>query len=192
MEDIERCIRISQQKRLLNQRKLQSLDKEPNEHTEMLKQLQELQRNTQQCKENITKHLNMIRTHKHTIYKIVHSSEHISGLPVPHNNAQDVKTMFAEAIHFLNNIGDTYETLNNVKKKDIDPSELVEAVTMCTQAVGNELYQTRCRIAQLETLKDNISVLQQHILNSSCSNNSDETMGLTMSGESTDSASTIK
>lgn len=36
--------------------------------------------------------------------------------------------MFAETINFLNNIGDTYEALNNVKEKDVNPSKLIEAV----------------------------------------------------------------
>jgi len=35
---------------------------------------------------------------------------------------------------------------------------------MCTEAIGNKLYQTKCSIAQLETLKENIAALQQHIL----------------------------
>ncbi|XP_032676940.1 uncharacterized protein LOC116846777 [Odontomachus brunneus] len=192
MEDIEHFIKISQQKRLLNQHKLKELDNEPDDHKKLIKELRDLQKETQQSKENITKHLNMITAHKHIIHKIVHSSEHISGLPVPHNNAQDVRTMFAEAINFLNNIGDTYETLNNVKEKDVNSSELIEAVTTCTGAIGSELYQTRCCIAQLEALKENISVFEQYILGDSSRNNSDEIMDCTAHGESTDSGSTIK
>lgn len=38
---------------------------------------------------------------------------------------------------------------------------------MCTEAVGNKLYQTKCSITQLETLKENIVALEQHILDTS-------------------------
>lgn len=34
----------------------------------------------------------------------------------------------------------------------------------CTEAVGTKLYQTKCSIAQLEALKENITALQQYIL----------------------------
>jgi len=37
---------------------------------------------------------------------------------------------------------------------------------MCTEVIENKLYQTKCSIAQLETLKENIVVLQ-HLLDSS-------------------------
>lgn len=43
---------------------------------------------------------------------------------------------------------------------------------MCTEAVGNKLYQTKCSITQLETLKENIAALEQHILD-----NNDNTEG---------------
>lgn len=46
--------------------------------------------------------------------------------------------MFAETIDFLNNIGDTYEILNNVKEKNVNPSELIKAVVN----IGNQIIYT--------------------------------------------------
>lgn len=42
MEDIERFIKISQQKRLLNQRKLKNLDDEPDYYKKLMRELQDL------------------------------------------------------------------------------------------------------------------------------------------------------
>lgn len=187
MEDIERYIKVVQQKRLANQRELDRLDEDPPEHRKLMKELQDLRREREQCKENITKHLNTITSHKHFIHKIIHSTNDISGLPVPHDYAQDMMTMFTDAIEFLNN-GDFHKVLT--KENNMDPAKLVQAVTTCTEAVGNKLYQTKHSIAQLETLKENIAALQQHILNNS--DIEDETINLTnITGESTDSGSTI-
>ncbi|KYN16749.1 hypothetical protein ALC57_10946 [Trachymyrmex cornetzi] len=166
MDDIERFIRVIQQKRLANQCELERLDEEPSEHRELMKELQNLRRETEQCKENITKHLNMITSHKHSVHKIVHSTSNISGLPVSHDYAQDMTTMFTDAIEFLNNVGDIHKALTNVKENNVDPSKLIQDVTMCTEIVENKLYQIKCSIAQLETLKENTVVLQ-HLLNSS-------------------------
>ncbi|KYN35342.1 hypothetical protein ALC56_10517 [Trachymyrmex septentrionalis] len=166
MDDIERFIKVIQQKRLANQRELEHLDEEPSEHKELMKELRDLRRETEQCKENITKHLNMITSHKHSVHKIVHSTSNISGLPVSHDYAQDMTTMFTDAIEFLNNIGDIHKALANVKENNVDPSKLIQDVTMCIEVVENKLYQTKCSIAQLETLKENVVVLQ-HLLNSS-------------------------
>ncbi|XP_011640695.1 uncharacterized protein LOC105429428 [Pogonomyrmex barbatus] len=190
MEDIERFIKLIQQKRLANQRELERLDAEPDEHKKLMKELRDLRGQRIQCKENITKHLNMITSHKHSVHKIVHSSKDISGLPVPHDCAQDVKTMFTDAIEFLNNMGDTYKILN-AKENNINPLKLIQAVITCTEDVGKALYQTKCSIAQLETLKENIAVLQQHVLDSSDNTEVFESINLTNNGESTDSGSTI-
>lgn len=46
--------------------------------------------NRERCKESITKHLNLITAHKHSVHKIIHSAEDVSGLPVPHDYAQYV------------------------------------------------------------------------------------------------------
>ncbi|XP_018046652.1 PREDICTED: uncharacterized protein LOC108686083 [Atta colombica] len=140
MNDIERFIRVMQEKRLANQRELECLDEESSEHKELMKELRDLRRETEQCKENITKHLNMITSHKHSVHKIVHSTSNISGLPVSHDYAQ--------------------------YKNNVNPSKLIQDVTMCTEVIENKLYQTKCSIAQLETLKENIVVLQ-HLLDSS-------------------------
>lgn len=190
MEDIERFIKVVQQKRLTNQRKLERLDVESDEHRKIMKELRDLRREGEQCKENITKHLNTITSHKHSIHKIVHSTQDISGLPVPHDYAQDMTTMFTDAIEFLNNVGDIHKALTNVKENNVDPSKLIQAVTTCTEDVGNKLYQTKRSIAQLETLKENITTLQQYILDSSTIE--EESINLTtIHGESTDSISTI-
>jgi len=42
MEDIEHFIRVVQQKRLANQRELDRLDVEPNEHSKLMKELRDL------------------------------------------------------------------------------------------------------------------------------------------------------
>ncbi|XP_018367386.1 PREDICTED: uncharacterized protein LOC108763936 isoform X1 [Trachymyrmex cornetzi] len=190
MDDIERFIRVIQQKRLANQCELERLDEEPSEHRELMKELQNLRRETEQCKENITKHLNMITSHKHSVHKIVHSTSNISGLPVSHDYAQDMTTMFTDAIEFLNNVGDIHKALTNVKENNVDPSKLIQDVTMCTEIVENKLYQIKCSIAQLETLKENTVVLQ-HLLNSS-NNIEDGNIDLTnINNESMDSGSTI-
>ncbi|KYN01176.1 hypothetical protein ALC62_08018 [Cyphomyrmex costatus] len=166
MEDIERFIRVVQQKRCADHRELEHLDVEPSEHRKLIKELQDLRREREQCKENVTKHLNMITSHKHSIHKIIHSTNNISGLPVSHDYAQDMTTMFIDAIEFLNNIGDIHKALTNVKENNVDPLKLIQDVTMCTEVVGNKLYQTKCSIAQLETLKENIVALK-HLLDSS-------------------------
>ncbi|XP_011065414.1 PREDICTED: uncharacterized protein LOC105152696 isoform X2 [Acromyrmex echinatior] len=190
MDDIERFIRVMQQKRLANQLELECLDKEPSEHKELMKELRDLRRETEQCKENITKHLNMITSHKHSVHKIVHSTSNISGLPVSHDYARNMTTMFIDAIEFLNNIGDIHKALTNVKENNVDPSKLIQDVTMCTEVIENKLYQTKCSIAQLETLKENIVVLQ-HLLDNS-NNIEDGNIDLiNINNESTDSSSTI-
>ena len=191
MEDIERFIKIVQQKRLLNQRELKRLDAPSDEHEELMKKLRDLKREREVCKENIVKHLGIITGHKHSIHKFVQSSKDISGLPVPHNYAQDMRIMFTDAIEFMNNIGDTYKAFTNVKENNMDILQLTHNVGTCVQTVGNELYQIKHNIAQLETLKENIAVLQQCIINTSDSID-DESLTLTISGESTDSGTTIK
>lgn len=97
--------------------------------------------------ENIIKDLNTITAHKHTIHKVVQSSKDISGLPISHDYAQydknllssfsffnvlynfnlisffrDLKTLFIDAISFLNNIGDTNRKLDNIQGNSIEPS----------------------------------------------------------------------
>ncbi|CAL1680540.1 unnamed protein product [Lasius platythorax] len=191
MEDIERFIKIVQQKRLLNQRELKRLDAPSDEHEELMKKLRDLKREREVCKENIVKHLGIITGHRHSIHKFVQSSKDISGLPVPHNYAQDMRIMFTDAIEFMNNIGDTYKAFTNVKENNMDILQLTHNVGTCVQTVGNELYQIKHNIAQLETLKENIAVLQQCIINTSDSID-DESLTLTISGESTDSGTTIK
>jgi len=42
MEDIERFIKVRQQKRLANQRELERLDTESNEHRKLMKELRDL------------------------------------------------------------------------------------------------------------------------------------------------------
>ncbi|KAH0948404.1 hypothetical protein HN011_002795 [Eciton burchellii] len=191
MDDIERFIKIVQQKRQADQRELEHLDVDSDEHKTLMKKLRNLKKEREQCKENITKHLNMITAHKHSIHKIIHSAKDISGLPVPHDYAQDMKTMFTDTIEFLNNIENTCKVLSNVKENNTDPLELIQAVTTCTKAAGNSLYQTKCSITQLEMLKEDITVLQQHILNNSNSID-DENVSLTFSNGSMDSESTLK
>lgn len=190
MEEIERFIKIVRQKRLINQRELERLDTPSNEHKELMKELQQLKRERESCKEKIIKHLGIITKHRYSIHKFVQSSKDISGLPVPHDYAQDMTKMFTDAIEFLNNIGDTYKAFTNVKKNDVDLSQLTHNVGTCVQTIGNELYQIKHDIAQLETLKENIAVLQQ------CSIDTNDTIDdesiLTISGESTDSGTTIK
>lgn len=46
--------------------------------------------------------------------------------------------MFAETINFLNNTGDICETLNNVKEKEMNSSELVEAVVNARNLIRYE------------------------------------------------------
>ena len=119
MKDIEDFIKIVQQKRLADQHKLEHLDVDCREK-KLMKELRDLRSTPfsvidfclyyfsapshnyvinlfiderERLKENITKHLNMIAAHKHSIHKIVHSSKHISGLPVPHNYAQYVRIL---------------------------------------------------------------------------------------------------
>ncbi|XP_070172194.1 uncharacterized protein [Polyergus mexicanus] len=191
MEDIERFIKVVQQKRLINQRELEHLDVPSDEHKKLMKELQDLKRERELCKENIIKHLGIITGHKHSIHKLVQSSKDISGLPVPHNYAQDLTIMFTDAIEFLNNIGDTYKAFTNVKENNMDILQLTHNVGTCVKTVENELYQIKHNIAQLETLKENIAVLQQCIIDTS-DNIDDESMTLTNSGESTDSGTTIK
>ncbi|KAL6434458.1 hypothetical protein ACFW04_006099 [Cataglyphis niger] len=167
MEDIERFIKIMQQKRLINQRELAHLDVPSDEHKKLMKELQDLKRERELCKENITKHLSIITGHKHSIHKLVQSSKNISGLPVPHDYAQDLTIMFTDAIEFLNNIGDTYKAFTNVKENNMDILQLTDNVGTCVKTVENELYQIKHNIAQLETLKENIAVLQQCIIDTS-------------------------
>ncbi|XP_012216413.1 uncharacterized protein [Linepithema humile] len=175
MENIESFIKIMQQKRLAAQHELDRLDEEHSKENKLMKKLRDLRNEREHIKENITKHLNTMTAHKHSIHKIIHSSKDISGLPVSHDCAQDVKTMFIDGIEFLNNIGETCKTLNNAEENNVDSSKLIEAVTTCTESVESELYQTRCSIAQLDTLKDNTALLQEHISENSVNSvNSDE------------------
>ncbi|XP_067205126.1 uncharacterized protein [Linepithema humile] len=204
MENIESFIKIMQQKRLAAQHELDRLDEEHSKENKLMKKLRDLRSMSflatnfslycysaqdnhyvfnvelfiderEHIKENITKHLNTMTAHKHSIHKIIHSSKDISGLPVSHDCAQDVKTMFIDGIEFLNNIGETCKTLNNAEENNVDSSKLIEAVTTCTESVESELYQTRCSIAQLDTLKDNTALLQEHISENSVNSvNSDE------------------
>ncbi|XP_025262107.1 uncharacterized protein LOC105259405 [Camponotus floridanus] len=185
MEDIERFIKIMQQKRLVNQRELERLDEPSDEHKKLMKELQDLKRERQLSKENIIKHLGIITGHKHSIYKLVQSSKNISGLPVPHDYAQDLTVMFTDAIEFLNNIGDTYKAFTNVKENNMDILQLTHNVETCVKSVEDELYQIKHNIAQLETLKENIAELQQCIIDTN-----DKSMTL-ISDESTDSGTTI-
>ncbi|XP_011875457.1 PREDICTED: uncharacterized protein LOC105566227 [Vollenhovia emeryi] len=192
MEDIELFIKVVQQKRLANQHELDRLDAEPKEHKKFMKELRGLQKEREQCKKNIAKHLGTITSQKHSIHKIVHSTKDVSGLPVPHDYAQDMKTMFVDATEFLNKADGIHKAFANVKENNVDPLSLIRDVTTCTETVENKLYQTKCSIAQLETLKGNIAALQQHILNSSNSTN-DENVSLDIfNGDSMDSESTIE
>ncbi|XP_072767193.1 uncharacterized protein [Anoplolepis gracilipes] len=191
MEDIERFIKIVQQKRLVNQCELERLDVPSDEHKKLVKELQNLKRERELMKENIIKHLAVITGHRHSIHKLVQSSNDISGLPVSHDYAQDLTVMFTDTIEFLNNIGDTYKTFTNVKDHNMDILQLTNTVETCIKTVGNELYQIKHNISQLETLKDNIAVLQQCMIDTS-DNIDGESTTLTFSGESTDSGTTIK
>ncbi|EFN89449.1 hypothetical protein EAI_17063 [Harpegnathos saltator] len=191
MENLEHFIEIAQQKRLSNQQKLEELDKKSDEYRKITKELRDLKRQTKESKNNILKQLNVLASHRRTIHKIVHSMVK-TGLPVPHKDIQDVKTMFAEVIKFLNSIESTCETLDNIKK-NMNYSEMIELLTTCTEDVGNKLYQTRHHIMQLEILKKDLSLLQ--IPNNNSSNNSEEAMDLTTNDESNksmDNESAIK
>lgn len=193
MEDIERFIKIVQQKRLVNQRELECLDVPSDEHKKLMKELQDLKRERELCKENTIKHLGIITGHRHSIHKLVQSSKDISGLPVPHDYAQDLTTMFTDSIEFLNNIGDTYKAFTNVKENNMDILQLPHNVGTCVKTVENELYQIKHNIAQLETVKENIAVLQQCIIDTSDNIDvSDENMTLIISGESMDNGTIIK
>ncbi|RLU27618.1 hypothetical protein DMN91_001422 [Ooceraea biroi] len=190
MDDIERFIKTLQRRRQADQCKLEHLDVASDEHRKLMKKVRDLSKKIEQRKENITKHLNMITAHKHSIHKIIHSANDISGLPVPHDYAQDMRTMFTDVIDFLNNGGDTCKALGDVKENNMDPVELIQAVTTCTEAAGKQLYQTKCSITQLEMLKEDIAVLQQHILNNS-DTVEDASISLSFSNGSTDSGSTL-
>jgi len=37
-------------------------------------------------------------------------------------------TMFIDAIEFLNNVGDIYKTLTNIKENNVDPLKLIQDV----------------------------------------------------------------
>ncbi|XP_077269961.1 uncharacterized protein LOC143901463 [Temnothorax americanus] len=186
MEDVEHFIKVMQQKRLAKQRELDRLDTETSEYDKLLKELQDLRKDREQCKENIAKHFSTITSHKHSIQKMVNSTKDVSGLPVPHDFAENVATMFTDAIQLLNNVGDLHKALTNDKEDNVDPLKLIQAVTTCTEAVGNKLYQTRCSIAQLETLKENVVALQEYILDNS-DNIEDESTSSTVNGDSMDS-----
>lgn len=190
MEEIERFIKIVRQKRLINQRELERLDEPSNEHKELMKTLQDLKRERELSTEKIIKHLGIITRHRHSIHKFVQSSKDISGLPVPHDYAQDMTKMFTDAIEFLNNIGDTHKAFINVKENNVDLSQLTHNMGTCVQSIGNELYQIKHDIAQLETLKENIAILQQ------CSIDTNDTIDdestLTINNESTDNDAIIK
>ncbi|XP_029172678.1 uncharacterized protein LOC114941745 [Nylanderia fulva] len=190
MEEIESLIKIMQEKRRINQCELERLDTPSNEHKELMKELQDLKRERDLCKEKIIKHLGIIMGHRHSIYKFSQSSKDISGLPVPHDYAQDMTRMFTDVIEFLNNIGDTYKAFTDVKKNDVDLSQLTCNVKTCVQTVENELYQVKHNVVQLETLKENVAILQQCITDINDAIEDESTS--TISGESTDSGTTIK
>lgn len=184
MEDIEYYVKLMQRQRLHNESKLKLIETESEVvHKNFMKTLQDLKSisiilsfisvwiaffynyminnelftgETEQCKDSITKNLNTLVAFKHSIHKIVHSSQDISGLPVPHDCAEYiglyilfcltflllleiynftsipffryVKTMFRDVIEVCNNMGDIYKTLSNVKEYNVDPLKLIEDV----------------------------------------------------------------
>ncbi|KAL0122926.1 hypothetical protein PUN28_007530 [Cardiocondyla obscurior] len=160
MEDVEHYINIVQQKTLANQHKLAHIDKEINEFQLLVKESEDLRRKREQYIENIAKHLRTITSYKHSIHKCVHSTNVISGLPVPHHYASDVTVMFTDMIKFLNKVGVIYKALIN-NESNTDSLTLIHSLKKCVEAIASNLYQTKCSITQLEALKENIIALKQ-------------------------------
>ncbi|KAG7189082.1 hypothetical protein KM043_008661 [Ampulex compressa] len=170
MEDVERLIENLRKRRSVREEKLKTCELEQVAgYNELMKEIQDLENERNRCKANIAKNLNVLTTHKHSIYKIIKDSENVPGLPITHTYQQQAVSFFSEVIQFVNKLPQIYDDINNTDKEKVDPMRIVEDITASTNSMANQLQKTKSSISQTETLMKNIKLLQE-----SCCTTDDE------------------
>ncbi|CAK9800508.1 hypothetical protein ANTPLA_LOCUS2453 [Anthophora plagiata] len=173
MENIEKAIMLLSERRIIYEERFAKEEKKRiAEYNNLMNKLQTLKDERNDCKESISKNLQRLTTHEHSIYKLIHNSESVPGLPVSHDYHRQAIMFLSEGIDFINNLENVYKTLDNSNKdNDNNSTNLVRNITFCTNSIGTELHKIKSLISEVKTLQNNADILQEY-----CLVNNDEDM----------------
>nr|XP_034172528.1 uncharacterized protein LOC117600768 isoform X2 [Osmia lignaria] len=145
-------------------------------YNNVMESLQTLKDNRNDCKENISKNLLHLTTHKHSVYKLIYNSENSAGLPVSHDHHRQIIMLLSEGIDFINKLQNIYKNLDNENKENnANSANLTHDITSCTRSVERELYKIKLLIAEIQILQNNADLLNK-LKQENCLNASDEGM----------------
>ena len=160
MENIQRVIDLLHKKKAIRAKQFaETKRKQTEEYNDLIHTLRATKDESTSCIETVSKNLQSLTTHKHSIYKLVHDSENAPGLPISHNYHRRAITFLSEGIDFVNKSQNAYKNFDNDdKENNVDSIDLINDIALCTNTVGSELYMVESLIAKVKTLQRNADV----------------------------------
>lgn len=140
------------------------------EYKTLMRTLQCLKDEQNDCNKSISKNLQSLTTHKRFIHKLVHNSEDVPVLPVSHNYHKKMIMLLTEGINLINKLENVYKHFNDNEEENNKDFAILNNITSCVDNVASELYNIKSLIDEIQTLQNNVEEL--------CLVHSDEEMEL--------------
>ncbi|XP_031841982.1 uncharacterized protein LOC116431125 [Nomia melanderi] len=164
MENIKKMIEVLHMKEVICEKQFAEEEKKQiAEYDYLIETLQTMEDERNECKETLSKNLQRITTHKHSIYNLcINNSENPMALPISHEYHRQTVTFLSEAINFINGIQNVYRNLDNTTERKINSIDLINDIMSCTKFIGNETCRIKSLITGIETLQNNVNVLHKN------------------------------
>ena len=160
MENIEKVIDLLRKKKAIHVKQFAEMErKQTEEYDDLMHTLRAMKDERTSSIETVSKNVQCLTTHEHSIYKLVHNSDNALGLPISHNYHRQAVTFLSEGIDFVNKSQTAYKNFDNDDKEtNVNSIDLINDIALCTSTVGSELYMVESLIAKVKTLQRNADV----------------------------------
>ncbi|XP_076178798.1 uncharacterized protein LOC143152482 isoform X2 [Ptiloglossa arizonensis] len=161
MENIEKAIELLHKRETIREEQFAEIKrKQILEYNNLMDTLQIINDERNNCKETITKNLQRLTTHKHSIYNLgIDNSENTPGLPISHNYHWQAMMFFSEAVNFINKFQNVYNNFDNINENNI-----MNDIASSIKNIESELFKIKSLITKINTLKRNVDILQEYCL----------------------------
>ncbi|XP_054005317.1 uncharacterized protein LOC128890667 [Hylaeus anthracinus] len=166
MENIEKMIDLWHKKRANREEQFAEIKKKQiSEYSNLIDTVQTIKDEMSDCKETVSKNLQRLTTHKHSIYNLcIDNSENTQGLPISHNYHRQAIIMFSEVANFINKFQTVYKNFDvSIEHNDEHFVDLMDEITCSTKYVGNELFKIKSLLTEVNTLQRNADILQYYL-----------------------------
>ncbi|KZC04218.1 PREDICTED: uncharacterized protein LOC107186291 [Dufourea novaeangliae] len=164
MENIENMIKLLHMREIVCEKQFAEKEKKQiEEYNNLMKTLQTIKDERNECKQTVSKDLQRITTYKHSIYNLcINNSENPPALPISHEHHRQTISFLSETIDFINGIQNIYRDYDNTINKNINSIDVINKIISCNNSVGNEIFRTKSLMSAIKTLQCNISMMQEY------------------------------